>query len=144
MVRSEVLIAQDHVRNGVAEQSFFTPLVTALILLFFSLIISLIQVFKMSRSRFFRIYDTLLFGVAGLGGVIIFFLMYFITSCYQSELNLVWLNPVALLAALFFWVKSARGSVYIYHFINFVLLTLFLLCWWFLPQQYRWLPYLFP
>lgn len=136
VVRSEVLIAQDHVRNGVAEKSFFTPLVTALILLFFSLIISLIQVFKMSRSRFIRIYDTLLFGVAGLGGVIIFFLMYFSSHpATNPNWNLVWLNPVALLAALFFWVKSARGSVYIYHFINFVLLTLFLLCWWFLPQQ---------
>ncbi|HPD87480.1 MAG TPA: hypothetical protein PLS06_09240, partial [Proteiniphilum sp.] len=68
--------------------------------------------------------------------VIIFFLMYFSSHpATNPNWNLVWLHPVALLAALFFWVKSARSSVYVYHFINFVLLTLFLLSWWFIPQQ---------
>lgn len=136
VTHSEVIIAQDHVRNGVAKKSFFTPLVTALILLFFTLIISLIQVFKMRGNRFSRTYDTLLFGLAGLAGVIIFFLMYFSSHpATNPNWNIVWLHPVALLAALFFWLKSARRSVYVYHFINFVLLTLFLLCWWFIPQQ---------
>jgi hypothetical protein len=133
---TKMLLAQDHSRNGVGEQSVFTPLVTAFTLLLISLIISLIQVAKMSRNRLTRIYDTILFGLVGVGGVIIFFLMYFSSHpATNPNWNLLWLHPAALIAALFFWVKSARRGVYFYHFINFALLTLFLLCWWLIPQQ---------
>jgi hypothetical protein len=38
-------------------------------------------------------------------------------------------------AAFLFWVKSAKNVVYFYHFINFAVLTLFLLFWWLIPQQ---------
>jgi len=49
--------------------------------------------------------------------------------------NFVWLNLFALVATVLFWVKSANRVVYFYHFINFALLTLFLLMWWLIPQQ---------
>ncbi len=133
---TEVLLSHDHNRNGISEQSVFTPMVTACTLLLISLIISLTQVVKMSRGRLSRIFDTTLFGLTGVGGVIIFFLMYFSSHpATNPNWNLIWLHPLALVVTPFFWVKSARRSVYFYHFINFALLTLFLLCWWFIPQQ---------
>jgi hypothetical protein len=133
---SELLLSQDLKRNGVREQGLFTPLLMAFALLLLSIMVSVIQFFKMNRGQLPRIYDTILFGVAGAGGVIIFILMYFSSHpATNPNWNLIWLHPAALIAAPFFWVKSAQRGVYFYHFINFVLLTLFLLCWWFIPQQ---------
>jgi hypothetical protein len=133
---SELLLSQDLKRNGVREQGLFTPLLMAFALLLLSIMVSVIQFFKMNRGQLPRIYDTILFGVAGAGGVIIFILMYFSSHpATNPNWNLIWLHPAALIAAPFFWVKSAQRGVYFYHFINFVLLTLFFLCWWFIPQQ---------
>ncbi len=83
-----------------------------------------------------RIFDTLLFSVAGIGGCIIFFLMYLsIHPSMTPNWNLVWLNPLQLVVVFLFFVKPAQKWICYYHFINFVLLLLFLLAWCLIPQQ---------
>ena len=81
-------------------------------------------------------FDTILFGVYGLGGLIIFFLIFFSEHpATNPNWNFAWLNIFSLVAAVLFWVKAMKNVVNIYHFINFAVLTLFLLLWWLLPQQ---------
>lgn len=112
------------------------PLIAAFALLFITILISILQLAKLNKTILPKIYDTLLFGIAGIGGVIIFFLMYFsVHPATNPNWNFVWLNFFALIVAILFWVKSARVIVNFYHFINFVVLTLFLVSWWFIPQQ---------
>jgi hypothetical protein len=118
------------------EKSFFTPFTAALILLFITLVVSVIQIASLNNTTFSKIYDTLLFGIIGIGGIIIFFLLFFSEHpATNPNWNFVWLNIFAFIAAILFWIRSAEKIVYIYHFINFVVLTAFLMLWWLIPQQ---------
>ncbi len=133
---TEMLLPVDKEINKRSEGVVFTPILTAFALLLLTIIVSLIQLIKLNKTKLARIYDTVLFAVAGLAGIILLVLMYFSEHpATNPNWNFVWLNPFALIAASFFWMKSANKAVYFYHFINFALLTLFLLLWWWIPQQ---------
>jgi len=133
---SSVILNHDNERNRVGSKGLFTPVLVALLLLVISILVSLLQIIKLNVSKFPKRYDTVLFAIAGVAGFIIFFLMYFSEHpATNPNWNFVWLNLFALIAAVLFWVKSANRVVYFYHFINFVLLTLFILLWWLIPQQ---------
>ena len=112
------------------------PLYSFLILFAISLGITIFQIKKKSLNLLPKIFDTFLFAIAGIGGMIIFFLMFFsVHPATNPNWNFVWMNIFALLFAILFWVKPAEKVVYFYHFINFALLSLFLLFWWLIPQQ---------
>lgn len=119
-----------------SEHSIFTPLNMAFALLLITLLLSIIQINNLNNGFLIKVFDTLLFGIVGLGGTIVFFLMYFSEHpATNPNWNFVWLNSISLLVAILFWIKSAKKVVHIYHFINFATLTLFLLFWWLIPQQ---------
>ena len=133
---SSVILNHDNERNKQGEQGLLTPILAAFVILIVSILVSLLQIIKLNVSKLPKRYDTILFASAGVAGFIIFFLMYFSEHpATNPNWNFVWLNLFALIAAVLFWVKSANRVVYFYHFINFVLLTLFLLLWWLIPQQ---------
>jgi hypothetical protein len=120
----------------VSEYSIFTPLNMAFALLLITLLLSIIQINNINNGFLIKVFDTLLFGMVGLGGTIVFFLMYFSEHpATNPNWNFVWLNIISLLIAVLFWIKSAEKVVHIYHFINFAALTLFLFFWWLIPQQ---------
>ncbi|MFA7582574.1 MAG: DUF4105 domain-containing protein [Proteiniphilum sp.] len=130
-----VVLERDVERNHPKAAMPFTPFITAIILLVLTLLISLFQLIKLNTTKFILLFDTILFGVAGLGGIVLFFLMFFSEHpAMIPNWNFVWLNLFSLIAALLFWANSAKNIVYFYHFINFALLTLFLLLWWLIPQ----------
>lgn len=111
------------------------PLYAGLILLAITIVISFVS-YKNKTFTVSRIFDTLLFLSAGLGGCIIFFLMFFsIHPCTSPNWNIIWLNPLQLIVAFLFFAKSLSKYVYYYHFINFVALLAFLLAWSLIPQQ---------
>ena len=119
-----------------ALQSFPRPAVAAVALLLLAILVSAFQLMKHNRALLPKIFDTVVFAVAGVGGFIIFFLMFFSEHPATSpNWNFVWLNVFALVFVILFWVKSLRNAVIIYHFINFAVLSLFLLLWWLIPQQ---------
>jgi hypothetical protein len=131
-----VALELDMERNHPKKAMLFTPFVTAIALLVLTLLISFFQLIRLNTTRFVNFFDTLLFGLVGLGGVVLTFLMFFsVHPAMIPNWNFVWLNIFALIATFLFWVKSAKNIVYFYHFINFVVLTLFLLLWWLIPQQ---------
>ena len=121
-----------NVRN---EWSIVKPLPIAFVLLIITLLISIFQL-RYNHYKTALIYDTVLFSVAGITGLVITFLIFFSEHPATSpNWNIAWLHIFHLLFAVLFWVKSLRKVVYYYHFINFAVLSLFLLSWWFLPQQ---------
>lgn len=132
----EILLSVDTEINKRGEGVMFPPFLTAFVLFLLTMAISLVQIVKLNRTQFVRLYDTILFSIAGMAGIILLVLMFFSEHpATNPNWNFIWLNPFALIAASFFWMKSANKAVYFYHFINFVLLTLFLLLWWLIPQQ---------
>ncbi len=133
---SQITLELNNERNNSGERTIFTPVVIAFAILLITIFISILQVMKLNIGLLPRIYDTVIFSVAGIAGVIIFVLMCFSEHpATNPNWNFVWINIVSLIAAILFWVNSAKNIVYLYHFTNFVVLTLFILLWWLIPQQ---------
>lgn len=82
------------------------------------------------------LFNAFLFFISGLAGCIICFL-WFVSEhpCVNDNWNLIWLNPLQLIVSFLFFVKPLQKYIYYYHFINFVVLLLFLLAWCLIPQQ---------
>ncbi len=113
-----------------------TPIIVGIILLLLTLLLSMLQIAQIDKSKLLQWFDTILFGVAGLSGIIVFVLMYFSEHpATNPNWNLAWINPIALLVTFLFWSSRAEKIVDFYHLINFVVLLLFLLLWWLIPQQ---------
>lgn len=114
---------------------FLSPINVGILLLLVTTSISYLSLIKKNRL-IGRLYDTALFCVAGIIGCIIFFLMFFsVHPCTSSNWNIVWLNPILLLFAFIFFIKPRFKYTYYFHLINFVILTLFFLLWYLIPQQ---------
>ena len=112
-----------------------TPFYAGIILLIVSILISYLA-YKKKMTGLGKAFDTILFLLAGIAGCIILFLMFFsVHPCTNTNWNIVWLNPLQLIVALLFFVKSLSKCIYYYHFINFVALLAFLLAWILIPQQ---------
>lgn len=73
-----------------------------------------------------KVFDSLLFGVYGLLGCVLCFLV-FISSHEATSPNilLLWINPLCLLGAIIPWLKSAKKLKVWYFFTNFALLIVF-------------------
>ena len=111
------------------------PLYSGCLLLVIAILISYFS-YKAGKFGLAKLFDTLLFLLAGFGGCIIFFLMFFSEHpCVNPNWNIIWLNPLQLIIALLFFVKSLSKYLIYYHFINFVALLLFLMAWCLIPQQ---------
>lgn len=133
---TQVILPLVNKSNTNSEWAILNPIVIAFVVLLVSLFVSIKQVITLNHTNLPKIYDTILFGVVGIGGLIIFFLMFFSEHpATNPNWNFVWMNIFALIAAVLFWVNSARNIVYIYHFINFAVLIIFLIFWWFIPQK---------
>ena len=133
---SHVVLERNPEINAPGKEFPLSPMMTAIILLFLAIIVSLVQNIKLDKSKLSQLFDTFLFGVTGLGGLVVFVLMYYSEHpATNPNWNFAWLHPFAFLILFLFWSKRARGIVYSYHFINFAVLTLFLSLWWLIPQQ---------
>lgn len=83
-----------------------------------------------------RWLDSLLFLLYGLVGCVLFFLMFKSTHpATYPNYSAFWVHPFHLLPAIFIWVISAKKMLGYYHFVNFVVLFLFLISWYWIPQQ---------
>lgn len=112
--------------------AYLSPIAVASVLLAIVLAVSLIDVRRRKVSRWL---DSTLFGIAGLCGLLVFFLIFISTHTATSpNLNGLWLHPFALLPAIFVWIKKAKRVLYFYHFANFAVIILLLVSWPLLPQ----------
>lgn len=134
--RSLLLSTNEILEPAPFKQDFpVTPLQVGFILLIITLLISYLS-YQKDLITLGKIFDTILFFIAGTAGCIIFFLMFFsIHPCTNPNWNIIWLNPLQLIVSLLFFVKSFSKCIYYYHFINFVALLALLLAWSLIPQQ---------
>ena len=99
---------------------FFSPSVVGWILFAVILILSLIE---WKKKSYFRALDFILFGIAGLFGIILFLLNTVFAEWYTIYgYHLLWLHPLHLLGIFFFVCKKFKRQAYYYHFINLIAL----------------------
>lgn len=80
--------------------------------------------------------DFLLFSIAGIAGCIVCYICFVSTHpCTSYNLNVIWLHPLHGIAALLMPFGNCRKLIYRYHRINFIVLSIFILIQFFLPQE---------
>lgn len=120
----------------------YAPLWVFLLVLMISIIISYKN---LQTKQFTWWYDRVLFGVAGLLGLLIVFL-WFGTDHQVTvrNLNIIWAHPLHLIIIFFFSEIRYARLLKFYFSINIALLALLIISWPFLPQALPWmvLPYI--
>jgi len=106
---------------------WMTPLAVGIFVL---VLVIAIAVRDFKRMNVTRWVDALLFGVYGIAGLLITFLV-FISEHEATSPNwlLLWLNPLCLVVPLFIYIKSCRKLVKLYGIVNFVALFLLSILW---------------
>ena len=118
-------------RNQVADRRLYTPLI---VLSLFFLLAAFLTYRDLRRSHLTKWFDTLLFGITGTIGMLLFFLWFFTDhKAASTNLNILWALPLHLIAVFAFtrnprWLKYYFGAVT-------VLSLILLLAWFGLPQK---------
>ncbi len=88
------------------------------------------------RRKVTRWFDAVFFGVVGVTGLVLTFLI-FVSEHEATSPNLlyVWVNPLNLLVPALLWIKSAKKVLVCYQIVNFALLLILLCCWPFASQS---------
>lgn len=73
-----------------------------------------------------KVFDTILYLVTGLGGLLIFFFMFFSEHPLTgNNLQILWLNPMNIMLALMLWKRSPRKFFFFYNVIYLLLIMLY-------------------
>lgn len=111
---------------------YLHPMTLAVALL---LAMAALSVRDVRRRNTTRWADSLLFGIAFLGGSVVAFLVFISThEATSPNYNLLWLHPLHIVPAVLVWIKSAKKMVVCYHFVNFAVIFITMALWAVLPQ----------
>lgn len=118
--------------------TFFTPLLCSIILLLVLLIISCIE---WRKKRWFLSVDLILFSLAGLGGLLVYYFSFFspfYSFSYTSpSCHILWLHPFYFILAFLLQKHKSCKAVHYLLIFNSILLLLTLLLYPILPQHFN-------
>ncbi len=112
---------------------YLTPVTIGWVVFNLSIVAS---IWMVRRKRIIRWVFSLWFGICGLAGCLITFLV-FISQHEATSPNvlLLWLNPLQLIFAFTVWWRATRGVAYIVAYYNVIVLGCLLLVWPFQAQS---------
>lgn len=135
------LVAETIILNNGSEQGdilsptkwWATPMSVFLLLL---VVVIALTGKDLHRGKVTRWFDSVLYGLMSLYGVLLFFLIFISThEATSPNWNGVWINPFYIIPAVLIWIKSAKKLLYYYHFANFAVLIALLIAWYWIPQE---------
>ncbi|MDR1054331.1 MAG: DUF4105 domain-containing protein [Prevotellaceae bacterium] len=136
LILSNEILTSSEVNKTDDINFFVTPLFIGLVLLFLSIIISLYE-YKTLKNTLSRFFDSALFFVIGLLGCVIIFFTFTLHPFTYPNWNLIWLNPLSLILAFSILVKSQSKFVLYYQLMNSIILSVFLIALYFIPQSFE-------
>lgn len=99
-------------------------------------LVALTVLCDLRRGRPTRWVYTAFFGILGLAGLLIAFLIFVsVHEATSPNWLFIWLNPLCLIPAIFVWWRRARRLVWWYSVADFVVVGVALIAWPFLPQS---------
>ncbi len=106
---------------------YLTPMAVALAVLALGIALTIRDVRRCKVTRWF---DTVIFSVFGLTGLLLTFLIFVSTHEATSPNWLyLWLNPLCLIVPIFIWLKNCNIVVYSYQIANFALIMALAIAW---------------
>lgn len=98
----------------------FQPFVLFSVLL---VLLAFSQYYELKKHVCFKIIDFLLLIITGVAGVLVFYLTFVsVHPLVNSNLNLLWLNPLNLIASVFYFSKKHRKFILYYLIASIVLI----------------------
>jgi len=99
---------------------YIKPYTVSVILL---LIAVFLTVWDYYRHRHYKLFDSIILLITGIGGFIITYMMLFsIHPLVKMNLNILWLNPFNFFIGILIWVKRLRIIMFFYQIFNVILL----------------------
>ncbi|NDP22776.1 MAG: DUF4105 domain-containing protein [Paludibacter sp.] len=84
----------------------------------------IITIWDNKRKHHYVPFDFALMLLTGLGGLIVFYLMFFsVHPLVKYNLNILWLNPLNLIVAILVWIRPLRIVLFYYQILNILLLA---------------------
>ena len=121
LVSDKNILVNKNAVSGTSSGWSIKPLTVSLILL---IIGTLITIWDLFRRRHYKLFDSFLYIVTGLGGLIAAYLMFFSTHpLVKMNLNLLWLNPLNLVVGILIWNRKLRIPLFFYQFLNIMFLV---------------------
>ena len=115
---------------------YLTPEAVFTIILLLGAALSIASLRRRAYGTLSRVFDTVFFGVLGLTGCVLTFLIFVsVHEATSPNWLYVWLNPLCLIPAIFLWLKKGKCVLICYQIINFAVLLIFVAVWPFLPQS---------
>ena len=85
----------------------------------------IITFLKEKKSSIYRIFDTVLYLFTGVAGLLIMVFSFFsVHPLVANNLNLLWLNPLNILAAFLLWHRGARKFLFFYNIFSLLLILI--------------------
>ena len=126
LVTEKKLLVTKSDKNTQSDSWIFKPMSISMILLVIGFAFTIIDLSK--RRRYFKIFDTIILSLTGIGGIIAFYLTFFsLHPLVRSNLNLLWLNPLNIAVAFLIWIKRFRVVLFYYQIANILLLLVALI-----------------
>lgn len=102
----------------------------------FFIVTVLVCLHDLRRKRVTLWYQAVAFAIMGLAGLVLAFLVFIsVHEATSPNWLLAWLNPLCLIVPVFIWLKKCKTVVFSYQIVNFAVLLLLLLSWYFIPQS---------
>lgn len=93
-------------------------------------IVACFTIHDIKRMKVSKWLDALLFGVFGIAGCVLTFLIFVsVHEATSPNWLYLWLNPLCLTVPLLIWLKKCKMIVISYHFINFALIFTMIVAW---------------
>lgn len=109
------------------------------VMLFFLLVLSLTLMEK-KRNKRYNWLDVLVFIIFGIAGMILYFTTFIsVMPSTKWNLNLIWAFPIHFLVGVLWMIPSLRPKLGWYMRLTSIVLSLFLVSIYFLPQAFHWL-----
>ena len=113
---------------------FFHPFTISLIWLIIGIILIITK--RNMDDIQHKVFDFILYLSTGLGGLLVFFFMFFSEHpLVGKSLNILWLSPINLILALLIWKRSPRKFFFFYNIIYLFLMLLYVLVTLFLTDS---------
>ncbi|HRZ96502.1 MAG TPA: DUF4105 domain-containing protein [Paludibacter sp.] len=125
LVSEKKALVEGEYREVEAPDSMTKPIYIFSIILIIGALLTFIET---KTLHYYRLFDSILLFITGLAGIVIFFLMFFsVHPLVKSNLNILWLNPLNIIAAVIIWIKPWKFAFFIYNMLNMILLFVVLI-----------------
>ena len=112
---------------------YLTPLAVGVYALVIALVVSL---WEARRKRILKVVNAIWFGICGIAGCVVFFLVFFSEhEATSPNLVLIWLNPLQLLMAVCVLSRKLRYGALAMSIYNITVLGCLLIVWFFQAQS---------